>query len=274
MTTPAAFQPLTAQKIRRALSTRTFGRSLQVLDEVPSTNTAAAAWAQENAPHGAVVVAECQTAGRGRLGRHWHSPSGNNLYCSIILRAMPAREQQPLWWSWIPLLAALALHRAVQVAAGLKPSVKWPNDILVGNRKLGGILCESSGVGTAHAVVVVGVGLNVNIREDEFPDELRPIATSLMIEARQPFDRAGLLATLLLELETRCESFLAGRHGDILKEYMLRCSTIGRRVRIELAHGEQMDGTAESIQPDGSLRIVRDDRTIADVRTGDVVHLR
>jgi BirA family biotin operon repressor/biotin-[acetyl-CoA-carboxylase] ligase len=274
MTTPAAFQPLTAQNIQRALSTRTFGRTLHVLAEVPSTNTTAAAWAQEQAPHGAVVVAECQTAGRGRLGRHWHSPSGNNLYCSVLLRTMPAREQQPLWFSWIPLLAALAVTRAVQVVGGLKPSVKWPNDILVGDRKLGGILCESSGVGTAHAVVVVGVGVNVNLREDELPDELRPIATSLMIEARQPFDRAALLATLLLELETRCDSFLAGRHGDILEEYMLRCSTIGRRVRIELAHGEQMDGTAESIQADGSLRIIREDRTIVDVRTGDVVHLR
>jgi len=274
MTMPAAFQPLSAPTIQRALSTRTLGRTLHVLDEVPSTNTAAAALARENAPHGTVVVAECQTAGRGRLGRHWHSPSGKNLYCSVLLRTMPVREQQAQWLSWIPLIAALAVCRAVQVVTSLKPSVKWPNDILAGDRKLGGVLCESSGVGTAHAVVIVGVGVNVNIREDEFPDELRPIATSLMIEAGQPCDRAALLAALLLELETRCEAFLAGRHGDIRQEYMLRCATIGRRVRIELAHGESMDGTAESIQPDGSLRVVRDDRTAVDIRAGDVIHLR
>ncbi len=274
MTTPAAFQPLTTQTIQRALSTRTLGRPLHVLNEVPSTNQAAAALARENAPHGTVVVAEGQTAGRGRLGRHWHSPSGKNLYCSILLRALPAGAQQADWLSWIPLIAALAACRAVQVVAGLTPSVKWPNDILAGGRKLGGVLCESSGVGTPHAVVIVGVGVNVNLREDEFPADLRPIATSLLIEARQPCDRAALLAALLLELETRCESFLAGHHGDIRQEYMLRCATIGRRVRIELAHGEPMDGTADSIQPDGSLRVIREDGVVADVRTGDVVHLR
>ncbi len=274
MTTPAAFQPLSAQTIQRALSTRTLGRSLHVLADVPSTNTAAAALARDHAAHGSVVVAECQTAGRGRLGRHWHSPPGKNLYCSTLLRPLPEGEQQALWLSWIPLIAALAVCRAVQVVTGLKPSVKWPNDILAGGRKLGGVLCESSGVGTAHAVVVVGVGVNVNLRLDEFPDDLRPIATSLMIEARQPFDRAALLAALLLELETRCEAFLAGRHDDIRQEYMLRCATIGRHVRIELAHGEPMDGTAESIQPDGSLRVIRADGAVADVRTGDVVHLR
>ncbi len=274
MTTPAAFQPLTAQNIQHALSTNIFGRTLHVLEAVASTNTHTAALADESAPHGTVVVAESQTAGRGRLGRQWHSPSGKNLYCSVLLRTMPARERQPLWLSWIPLIAALAVSRAVQVVANLKPTVKWPNDILIGNRKLGGILCESSGVGTARATVIVGIGLNVNIRRDEFPEELREIATSLAIEARHPCERTALLAALLGELEIRCESFLSGNHDDILKEYILRCSTIGQRVRIELAHGEHMDGTAESIQADGSLRIIRDDRTTADVRTGDVVHLR
>ena len=274
MATPAAFQPLNARNIQRALSTKTFGRTLHVLEEVASTNTQAAALVQDGAPHGTVVVAESQTAGRGRLGRHWHSPSGKNLYCSVLLRTMPAREQQPLWLSWIPLTAALAVSRAVQVVANLKPSVKWPNDILIGNRKLGGVLCESSGVGTAHVTVIVGIGLNVNIRQDEFPDELREIATSVAIESQRPCDRTALLAALLAELETRCESFLAGNHGDILEEYMLRCSTIGRRVRIELAHGEQMEGTAGSIRPDGALRIIRDDHTAVDIRAGDVIHLR
>jgi BirA family transcriptional regulator, biotin operon repressor / biotin---[acetyl-CoA-carboxylase] ligase len=273
MSTPAAFQPLNAQNIQRALSTKIFGRTLHALGEVASTNTHAAALAQNGAPHGTVVVAESQTAGRGRLGRQWHSPSGKNLYCSILLRSMPAREQQPLWLSWIPLIAALAASRAVQVVANLKVVVKWPNDILIGNRKLGGILCESSGVGTAHAIVIVGIGLNVNVRRDEFPVELREIATSLTIESQHPCDRTAILAALLAELETRCESFLAGNHEDILNEYMLRCATIGRQVRIELAHEEQMDGTAESIQADGSLRIIRKDRTTVDIRAGDVIHL-
>ena len=278
MATPAAFQPLNTKNIQRALSTKTFGRTLHVLDEVTSTNSQAAALAQQGAPHGAVVVAETQTAGRGRLGRHWHSPPGKNLYCSLLLRTMPGRDQQPLWLSWIPLIAALAVSRAVQVTADLKPTVKWPNDILIGNRKLGGVLCESSGLGTSHAVVIVGIGLNVNIRRDDFPEDLRELGTSLMIEAQHPFDRAALLVTLLLEMETRCEAFLAGAHGDILKEYVLRCGTLGRRVIVELAHGEHVDGTAESILPDGSLRVTRTNAAgqplTLDVRAGDVTHLR
>lgn len=277
MTTPAAFQPLNAQSIQRALSTTTFGRTLHVLADIASTNTAAATLAQQGAPHGTVVVAEAQTAGRGRLGRHWHSPPGRNLYSSVILRSMPARDQQALWLSWIPLIAALAVNRAVQVVTGLQSSVKWPNDILMGHRKLGGVLCESSGLGTDRAFVVVGIGLNVNVRLDEFPEDLRELATSLAIEARQPFDRAPLLAALLMELETRCDTFLAGARADIFKEYVLRCGTLGRRVIVELAHGEHVDGMAESILPDGSLRVTRisaagQSQTL-DIRAGDVTHL-
>jgi BirA family biotin operon repressor/biotin-[acetyl-CoA-carboxylase] ligase len=275
---PASFQPLDAQTIQRALSTRTFGRTLHVLDEVVSTNSQAAALAQQGAPHGTVVVAETQTAGRGRLGRHWHSPPGKNLYCSLLVRTMPGRDQQALWLSWIPLIAALAVSRAVQVIANLKPAVKWPNDILIGHRKLGGVLCESSGLGTSHAVVIVGIGLNVNLRPDDFPDELRELATSVAIETQHPFDRAALLTTLLLEMETRCETFLAGAHGDMLKEYVLRCGTLGRRVVVELAHGGHVDGTAESILPDGSLRVTRTSAAgqpqTLDIRAGDVIHLR
>ncbi len=276
--TPASFQPLTAQTIQRVLSTRTFGRTLHVLDEVASTNSQAATLAQQGVPHGTVVVADTQTAGRGRLGRHWHSPAGRNLYCSLLLRAMPGRDQQTLWLSWIPLIAALAISRAVQVTTDLRPTVKWPNDILIGNRKLGGVLCESSGLGTSHAAVIVGIGLNVNVRRDEFPEDLRELATSLAIEAQHPFDRTALLAALLSEMETRCESFLAGAHGDILKEYVLRCGTLGRRVIVELAHGEHVDGTAESILPDGSLRVIRTSQAgqpkTLDIRAGDVTHLR
>jgi BirA family biotin operon repressor/biotin-[acetyl-CoA-carboxylase] ligase len=279
MATPAAFQPLNAQIIRRALYTKTFGRTLHVLDEVPSTNFQAATLAQQGAPHGTVVVAETQTAGRGRLGRQWYSPSGKNLYYSLLLRAMPGPDQQTLWLSWIPLIAALAVSRTVQGIAGLATTVKWPNDILIGTRKLGGVLCESSGLGTSHAVVIVGIGLNVNIRRDEFPDDLRDLATSLVTESQQhPFDRNVLLAALLSEMETWCEALFAGGQSDILKEYVLRCATLGRRVLVELAHGEHVDGTAESVLPDGSLRVIwtspAGQLQRFDVRASDVVHLR
>ena len=275
MTSPASpFQPLNAQTLQRVLATISLGRTLHVHGEVTSTNTLAMALAQEGASHGTVVVAETQTAGRGRLGRHWHSPSGNNLYCSILLRSNLPNDRQTLWLSWVPLIAALAASRAVQTAAGLKSSVKWPNDILVADKKLGGILCESSGLGTDQMAVIVGVGLNVNIRREEFPEEIRDIATSIFTESGQPLDRSALLASLLLEMETRCEAFLSGHQSDIQKEYMIRCSTIGRRVRVELTQGETMQGTAQSVQPDGSLRVTMDTGKTVDVRTGDVIHIR
>jgi len=281
MTASAAFQALTAQSVQQALSTKAFGRTLHMLEGTSSTNTVAMTLGQEGASHGTVVVAETQTAGRGRSGRQWYSPPGKNLYCSVVLRSMPSPDQLALWLSWIPLIAGLAAVRAVQTTAALHPSVKWPNDILVGTRKLGGTLCESTGLGSAHPFVVVGIGLNVNLLRHEFPDDLRELATSMAIEADRSFDRAAVLAALLLELESRCDAFLAGRHRDLLNEYVLRCSTVGQQVCIDLAHGERVEGYADSISPDGSLRVVQGGRSsrpgggsTVNVRAGDVTHVR
>ena len=130
MTASAAFQALTAQSVQQALSTKAFGRTLHLLEGTSSTNTVAMTLGQEGASHGTVVVAETQTAGRGRSGRQWYSPPGKNLYCSVVLRSMPSPDQLALWLSWIPLIAGLAAVRAVQTTAALHPSVKWPNDIL------------------------------------------------------------------------------------------------------------------------------------------------
>jgi len=280
MTASAAFQALTAQSVQQALLTKAFGRTLHLLEGTSSTNTVGMTLGQEGASHGTVVVAETQTAGRGRSGRQWYSPAGKNLYCSVVLRSMPSPDQLALWLSWIPLIAGLAVARAVQTTAALQPSVKWPNDILIGTRKLGGTLCESTGLGSAHPFVVVGIGLNVNLLGHEFPDDLRESATSMAIEADRPFDRAAVLAALLLELETRSDAFLAGRHRDLLNEYVLRCSTVGKQVCIDVAHGERVEGYADSISPDGSLRVVQGGRSshpgggsTVNVRAGDVIHV-
>lgn len=274
MSASSAFRVLDAKAIQRALTTATLGRTLHVLDITTSTNTLAVRMAQEDAPHGTVVVAESQSAGRGRLGRHWYSPPGKNLYCSVLLRVPVSRERLGAWLSWTPLIATLAAAQTIHTVAGLSPSVKWPNDVLIRNRKVGGVLCESGDLNSAAPYVVVGIGLNVNIQAGEFPDELREIATSLAAEAHRPFDRAVLLAAFLSDLEVRCDAFLAGHDSDLHREYGLRCSTVGRRVRVELGHGEQVEGLAESVQPDGSLRVIRDDRAPVDIRAGDVVHLR
>lgn len=281
MTASAPIHALTVRSVQQVLSTKTFGRTLHLLEETPSTNTVAMRLGQEGAAQGTVVVAETQSAGRGRAGREWYSPPGKNLYCSVLIRTMPPPDQTIVWLGWLPLIAGLATANLVQAAAAHQPSVKWPNDILVGTRKLGGVLCESTGLGSAHALVVVGIGLNVNLLRHEFPDDLRELATSMAIESDRSFDRAAVLAALLLELETRCDAFLAGHHRDLMNEYVLRCSTVGRQVRVDLAHGERVEGYADSILPDGSLRVVRRDRSgrpgddsAVTIRAGDVIHVR
>jgi BirA family biotin operon repressor/biotin-[acetyl-CoA-carboxylase] ligase len=268
--------PMTAERVRLLLRTKTLGRRLHVLDETPSTNTVAMALAQSGAEDGTVVVADTQTAGRGRLGRSWFSPPGQNLYCSVLLRQTTPAERLSNWLSWIPLITAVAAARAVQEAAALQPLLKWPNDVLIRDRKLGGILCESGGSGTSGAFVVVGIGLNVNQPPDAFPPDLRDLATSVAGEIGRPIDRASLLAALLAELEPRMETLRFDTSIDLINDYAALCATLGRRVRVTLADGKTVEGRADTVAPDGSLRIApaNSPSALVSIRAGDVVHLR
>src|SRR6185436_18214620 len=160
------FTPLTTEAIAPLLRSATYGRTLHILPVTASTNSEAMALAQRGAADGTVVLAEEQTAGKGRLGRRWHSPPGENLYCSIIMRHQTGVSGLSSWLSWVPLQSALAVAQAIQKAAALTPQLKWPNDILIGSRKLGGLLCESGPAGPSGTCVVVGIGLNVNSRPE------------------------------------------------------------------------------------------------------------
>jgi BirA family biotin operon repressor/biotin-[acetyl-CoA-carboxylase] ligase len=281
MSSLAAYHLITAEAVRLALSTSVLGRTLRVLDETPSTNQEAFGLAQRGASHGTVVVAELQTAGRGRHGRHWHSPPGKNLYCSVILRPAIAADAVSHWLAWVPLLSGLAVARAIQSLTACPASLKWPNDVLIGDRKVAGILCESGGAGGTAPFVVAGIGINVNVPMDLFPDELRGSATSLAIEVRRPCDRVVLLTAVLSELEIRCDGYLAGYLADLRDEYRLRSSTIGQRVRVDLGQGQTVVGVANAVNDDGSLRLITAGAgggdpgdAVLDIRAGDVVHLR
>jgi BirA family biotin operon repressor/biotin-[acetyl-CoA-carboxylase] ligase len=245
-----------------------------VLDVTTSTNTVAVQLAQEDAPHGTVVVADEQTLGRGRLGRPWYSPPRKNLYCSVLLRVEIPRGRLGHWFSWIPLIAGLAAAQAIETLAGLAPRIKWPNDLLLGSRKVGGILCESGALASASPFVVVGLGLNVNTATEEFPCELREHATSLAAEAQRPFDRAAVLATFLSFLEDRCQAFLNGLDADIHQGYVARCATLGQQIRVERVGGASVVGLATSIGTDGSLQILQADGSVLDLHAGDVIHVR
>ena len=254
--------PLRADSLVRGLvragSTWT---DVRVVEETGSTNADLAAAARAGEPEGVVLVAESQVAGRGRLGREWVAPPRSGLTFSVLLRPSFPRAR----WGWLPLLAGLAVATAVRRVVELDATVKWPNDVLVGDRKLAGVLSEA-----VDGAVVVGIGINVSLRADELPV---PTATSLAIEADEVVDRDPVLRAVLRSLATSYAE-LAGADGDaeasgLRPAYLAASSTVGRDVRLELPDGSAVTGLADDVDADGGL--VVDGRPY---RAGDVLHTR
>jgi BirA family transcriptional regulator, biotin operon repressor / biotin---[acetyl-CoA-carboxylase] ligase len=273
--------PLSLDSIRSTLATTSLGHALYLHQDLPSTNTEALSLAQSGAAHGTVVVAEHQSSGYGRHGRVWFSPSGLNIYCSVIIRGMGQSLSLSQWLSWVPLVSALAVTEATQEVAAVSLSLKWPNDLLLHERKVGGILCESSFATTNDPVVVVGIGLNVNVPTTSFPEELRPIAASLMEASRRPIDRNRLLAQLFLELEHCLDALRSSGPVRLRQAYTARCATLGRQVRVVFVNDPPIVGTAEAVSADGALQVRAlpaqprsQPRPLVDVRAADVIHLR
>ena len=265
--------PLTRDTIHSTLSTTWLGRRIELFDCLPSTNREAAQLAQAEVEHGTVVVADSQTAGRGRLSRTWFSPPGANLYCSIILRVMRPPERLTEWLSWLPLISALAAAEAIEQVSSIHVSVKWPNDLLISERKVGGILCESGTGSRSGPFQIIGIGINVNVDHEDWPADLLDSATSIWQERKIVVDRNRLLAQLLIELE-QCVDELAIHGTDrIALAYSQRCSTIGHTIQATLATGAVLIGLAEGIGQDGSLR-VRPQAAQPGSGTPEVVHLR
>ncbi|MDK2743844.1 MAG: biotin--[acetyl-CoA-carboxylase] ligase [Nitrospira sp. BO4] len=273
--------PLSVDDIRSTLATQSLGHSLYVHQDLPSTNKEAYALAQDGAAHGTVVVAESQSGGYGRHGRVWFSPPGLNIYCSVIVRQMGQNLSLSQWLSWVPLVSALAVAEAIQQAVGVSLALKWPNDLLFHERKIGGILCEGIVPLSNEPVVIIGIGLNVNSPPDSFPEALRPIAASLFEASQHPIDRNRLIAQLLLELEQWLGELRSHGPVRLRQAYTTRCTTLGRQVRVLFRDDQEISGTAEAISADGALQV----RTLSpqsrsqpmpliDVRAADVFHLR
>ncbi len=241
------------------------GVELHELEVCESTSDVAAARAAAGAPHGAVVTAAAQRRGRGRLGRPWHSPPGENLYLSCVLRPdVPVASLPP-----ITLAAGVAVVEAV-AAFGVRAAVKWPNDVVVGGRKLAGILTEMTTRGDRLDFVVLGIGVNLGTRS--FPPELASIATSLALEGGRAASPAEFRARLLPGLQTWLDRFFEGGVAAIAPAWTQWSGMAGARVRVT-AGGVDTVGTAFGIGPDGSLD-VRDDRGHhVKVVAGDVVLL-
>ena len=273
--------PLTRDTIYSTLATTWVGRRIELFDCLPSTNREAVQLAQADVEHGTVVVAESQTAGRGRLSRTWFSPPGINLYCSIILRTARPPERLTEWLSWLPLVSALAAAEAIEQVSSIHVSVKWPNDLLISERKVGGILCESGAGSRSDPFQIIGIGINVNGGQDDWPADLRDSATSIRQERKILVDRNRLLAQLLLELEHCLDELAVHGTSRLALAYHQRCSTIGITVRATLAGGEVIVGLAEGIGQDGSLRIRPQTAhphsgtpEIVTLRVADIIHVR
>ena len=300
--------PLNEHRLQRALmvpGVRFGGHSiaaLRVLPEVDSTNTALLEAADDGAPHGSVVVAESQTAGKGRLGRSWVAPPRSGLFLSILLRP----EVSAARWGWLPLLAGVAARSAVARAAELEVSLKWPNDLILAEPpdgesasasshaasssglssdaipdsgygvglKLGGILAEQGGT-ASQPCVVIGIGINVTLRADELP---APHATSLLLAGAKVTDRDTLLRALLRSFGSWYADW-ADSDGDaercgLAAAYQAACATLDRQVRAELPGGGRVSGQATGIDPEGRLLIRTADGASTPIGAGDVVHLR
>lgn len=273
--------PLNLDNIRSTLATTSIGHSLYLHQDLPSTNREALSLAQNGALHGTVVIAESQSGGYGRHGRTWFSPSGLNIYCSVIVRGMGQCLSLSQWLSWVPLASALAVTEAVQQITTVSLSLKWPNDLLLHERKVGGILCESSFATTNDPVVVIGIGLNVNVPLESFPDELQPIAASLAEATQRPIDRNRLIAQLLLELEQCLGELRSSGPVRLRQAYTARCATLGRQVRVLFTNEKPIIGIAETLSAEGALQVRplsphprSQPMPLVDVRAADIIHLR
>ncbi len=255
-------------ELRPLLNTHDVGHVLHWFAEVGSTNDVAKQLADEGASHGEVVVAESQTAGRGRRGRAWASPAGRNLYASVVLRP----ELPPTRAPELTLLASVALCQAVRQAGVTAASIKWPNDVLAHGKKLAGILTEMGAELDQVQWVVLGFGVNVNAGPEDFPPEVRDLATSLAIERGEPVPRALFAAAALTTLEEWLDRHAAEGFAPVRDAWRSMSDTLGREVRVTGA-GEEVVGVAADIDEGGAL-LVRTATGLRHVYAGDVETLR
>jgi BirA family biotin operon repressor/biotin-[acetyl-CoA-carboxylase] ligase len=271
--------PLNVHAIQSYLGTRSLGRRIELHERLESTNREAVALGQAGVEHGTLVLADAQTAGRGRMARSWFSPPGVNLDGSLVIRTTIDASGLAAWLSWLPLMAALGAAEAIDIVSAVPIAVKWPNDLLINERKVGGILCESGPSAGAGPFQVIGIGINVNGVPEDFPDELRHIATTIRHETGGLIDRNRLATQLLIELESCLEEFLSRGSESIGLAYRRRCTTIGKTVKAVLADGKEYIGVADAIEQDGSLTLVQPSLgtsppTVRQLRAADIVHLR
>jgi BirA family biotin operon repressor/biotin-[acetyl-CoA-carboxylase] ligase len=257
---------LTSSEIRYGLDTSIFGkRDIIHYRETDSTNTRARDFAEKKYPEGTLVIAESQTAGRGRMGRSWHSPAGMGICMSIILRPQLSPGDAPL----ITLMTAVAVAETLISLLQLHVRIKWPNDILVSDKKIAGILTEMSAAKNAIEYVIMGLGMNVNTPFEILPDDISTIATSVLIETGKTFERAEIVRTFLKLFEHYYQVLLRSGSEQILPRWKKYSGIIGQRIKVD-AISNTFVGKVIDIDRSGALLLEDEKGNVQSIIAGDV----
>lgn len=270
---------MTEDLIQKHLATKVFGQKIYYKEEIDSTNTEAKRQAVEGAGHGLLVIAEQQTLGKGRRGRNWNSPKGTGIWMSLLLKPEISADKA----SMLTLVTALSAADAIFEMTGLEASIKWPNDIVINGKKVCGILTEMSADNNGIRYVIVGIGINVNT--EEFPEEIKETATSLLIEKRKETEKLGkpasreqmslnreaLVALVLKKLECYYEQFLVNEDLNfLLEDYNKKLVNYNRQVMVLGSDGQiELSGIAKGINKEGELLVETEDGLV-EVRSGEV----
>lgn len=252
-------------EISAGLTTSLIGREIYYFDSVDSTNRKAKELAAGGAPDGAVVVAEEQVGGKGRLGRGWFSPHGQGVWCSVILRP----EVLPVDAPPLTMLAAVAVARAIKTTTGIEAGIKWPNDLLISGKKICGILTELNAEMEKINYLVLGMGLNANIEPQDIPEELKDVATSLKIETGQSVSRINIIRSLLMELEELYMLWLREGFAPVLAQWKQMCVTLNCPVRVSTVR-DSWEGWTEDVDETGALILRLPDGTLQRLVAGEI----
>lgn len=254
---------LDAATIQADLSTRFLGRNIVALEETDSTNEEAKRQGAAGAPDGTLCVAERQTGGKGRLGRAWSSPAGSGVWMSLLLRPSVAPQEA----TQLTLIVGLSVCQAIRRLTGCPAMIKWPNDIVIGRKKVCGILTELTADMEQIHYVVVGIGINANI--PQFQGELQQKATSLLLETGQKTDRAALVRAVLEELEKNYGRFLTDFTADFITPYEALCVSLNRQVTV-VRGGRELTGQSIGLTKEGELRVRMENGDILEIGSGEV----
>ena len=261
---------LNQETVRDIFKGEFIGKEVYFLESTESTNEKAIEIGKKREDsEGIVVVADSQTKGKGRLGREWISPPGVNLYFSVILKPDIPPTEAPL----ITLAAAVAVASVLRTWKGVPADIKWPNDIMIKGKKVGGILTEMKTRGKEIDLVVVGIGLNVNMLLDDLPEDIRSATTTLEIEKGVPSDRVGLLGGILAGLDNAYKNLLNGNKRALINGWLSLNCTIGNRIMVR-DHDRTITGVAENIGQNGELIVKLESGETEIINAGDVTVLK